>query len=74
MPELVSESRAGLVYSSDAELVTAMDQLVDDPRRRRELGLRGYDAYRHKWTPDAHLKHYFALISQIAATRVGSRC
>jgi glycosyltransferase involved in cell wall biosynthesis len=66
MPELVAEG-GGLVYSSAADLRAAMDQLLEHPVQRRELGLRGYDAYRQKWTPDAHLAQYFALIRQIAA-------
>jgi glycosyltransferase involved in cell wall biosynthesis len=45
MPELIAESGAGLVYSSDADLVAAMDQLRADRLSRRELGLRGYQAY-----------------------------
>ena len=67
MPELVKDSGGGLVYSSEADLVAAMDRLIDDPLHREDLGQRGYAAYREKWTPDAHLTQYFALIRRIAA-------
>jgi glycosyltransferase involved in cell wall biosynthesis len=66
MPELVSEG-GGLVYSTEADLRGAIGHLLEHPIKRRELGLRGYDTYRQKWTPDAHLAQYFALIRQIAA-------
>jgi glycosyltransferase involved in cell wall biosynthesis len=72
IPELVAESGGGLVYSSDAELVAAMDQLLADRPTRRELGVRGYQAYQQKWTPEAHLDRYLALIRQLAAARTAA--
>jgi glycosyltransferase involved in cell wall biosynthesis len=69
MPEIVAESGGGLPYSSEAELVAAMDQLLGDQSRRRELGRRGYEAYRQKWTPEAHLERYLALIRELAVAR-----
>lgn len=73
MPEIIEESRGGFVYNTEAELVAAMDKLVQDPQRRRELGLSGYSAYRKKWTPEPHLDRYFELIFDIAARRNGFR-
>jgi len=72
MPEIVKESCGGFVYSTEEDLVGAMDQLLHDPGRRRELGLNGYNEYRKKWMPEAHLKRYFELISDIAAMRARS--
>jgi glycosyltransferase involved in cell wall biosynthesis len=69
MSELVQDSGAGLLYSSEPELLAAMDRFLDDPQYRRRVGARGYDAYREKWTPDAHVTQYFALIRQLAAGR-----
>jgi glycosyltransferase involved in cell wall biosynthesis len=68
MPELIEESGGGFVYNIEEELVAAMDQLLSDPSNRRELGLRGYQAYKKNWTAEAHLKRYFSLIHEIAAT------
>jgi hypothetical protein len=68
MPELVQDDR-GLIYDTEQELVAAMDHLLGDPSYRRQLGLRGYHAYRRKWTTKAHLKGYFGLIREIAAAR-----
>jgi glycosyltransferase involved in cell wall biosynthesis len=69
MPEIVRESGGGFVCDAEEELVAAMDQLLADPARRDELGRRGYEAYQRNWTAEAHLKRYFALIREIAATR-----
>lgn len=46
--------------------MAAMDQLLDDPARRRELGWRGYQAYQRLCTADAHLPRYLALIRDVA--------
>jgi glycosyltransferase involved in cell wall biosynthesis len=69
MPEFIEESGAGFVYNTDEELVTAMNKLLADPSYQSELGLRGYRAYQRKWTAEAHLERYFALINEIAKTR-----
>jgi glycosyltransferase involved in cell wall biosynthesis len=66
MPELIDESGGGFVYDTDEELLDAMERLMD-PASRRKRGLLGYEAFQRKWTAEAHLKSYFALIDQIAA-------
>jgi glycosyltransferase involved in cell wall biosynthesis len=70
LPEIVTESGGGFVYDAEEELVASMDRLLRDPALRDELGRRGYQAYQHNWTAEAHLRRYFALISDIAATSV----
>jgi glycosyltransferase involved in cell wall biosynthesis len=69
IPALIEQTGGGLAYSTEQELLAAMDRLLTDPSRRRELGLRGYHTYRQNWTAEAHLERYFALIDEIAATR-----
>jgi glycosyltransferase involved in cell wall biosynthesis len=69
IPELIRESSGGCVYGTDGELVAAMDHLVTSPSYRDELGLNGYHTYQQNWTVKAHLERYFALISEIIATR-----
>jgi glycosyltransferase involved in cell wall biosynthesis len=66
MPEIIEESGGGFVYDTQEELVAAMDQLLANPSHRDEMGLRGHQAYQRQWTPEAHLKRYFALIQEIA--------
>jgi glycosyltransferase involved in cell wall biosynthesis len=67
MPEYVEESGGGFIYDTDEELIAAMDWLLADRAQRDELGFRGYKAYSQKWTADAHLKCYLALIHHIGS-------
>lgn len=67
MPEYVEESGGGFIYDTDEELIAAMDWLLADRAHRDELGFRGYKAYSQKWTADAHLKSYLALIHHIGS-------
>ena len=69
MPEIIEESGGGFVYETEAELMSALDQLLRAPSLRHKLGLRGYQAYQQKWRVEAHLRRYFALIGEIAATQ-----
>jgi glycosyltransferase involved in cell wall biosynthesis len=69
MPQVVSESGGGFIYNTEEDLVRAMDKISQDPASRRELGLKGYNAYRENWTPEAHLERYFSLIDKLASTR-----
>lgn len=67
LPELIKKSGGGCIYDTDDELITIMDRLLADPSYRNALGRRGYQAYKQKWTEDAHLKRYFDLIHDISA-------
>ena len=71
LAEVVEESAGGLLYDTDEELLQAMDRLLADPSYRRELGQRGYEAYRQNWTVEAHLRRYLSLIDELAARRSG---
>jgi len=65
-PELVAGSGGGFVYDTAEQLLTIMDQLLENPEQRRERGQRGYQAYRRNWTAEAHLKGYLSLIAELA--------
>jgi glycosyltransferase involved in cell wall biosynthesis len=69
MRELVEESGGGLLYETDAELIGALEQLTANPAHGRALGLRGYEAYRQRWTPDEHVREYLALIHRLGARK-----
>ena len=69
LPEIVGESGAGLVYRDDAGLVTAMERLRNDSSLREQLGAAGQEAWRTRWSEEAHLNRYFALIEEIQARR-----
>jgi len=69
MPEVIEDSGGGFVYDTEEDLVAAMNQLLQNPLRRKELGLHGYQAYQRNWTSEAHLKRYFELIRNIGAMK-----
>jgi glycosyltransferase involved in cell wall biosynthesis len=62
MPEIIAESGGGFVYNSDDELVDALDRILTSPLNRGKMGTSGFQAYREKWTAEAHLKKYFEVI------------
>jgi glycosyltransferase involved in cell wall biosynthesis len=66
MPEIVRQSGGGFVYSSEKELLTAMDRMLASPARRRELALNGYRALERYWTLEDHLESYLKLIRNVS--------
>jgi glycosyltransferase involved in cell wall biosynthesis len=69
LPEIVEQSGGGFVYSDQAGLIAAMENLRLNPSLRRQLGERGHEAYFKYWTPEAHLPQYLGLIERIAARK-----
>ena len=61
-PQLIEESGGGVVYTTDEDLLRALDLLVEDPRVRSRLGARGHAAFREKWTAEVHIRRYLELI------------
>ena len=70
LAELADESGAALAYSSEDELDEALARLAGDPELGAELGARGREAYLERWTPDAHLGRYLALIDELSSMSV----
>jgi glycosyltransferase involved in cell wall biosynthesis len=64
LPELVAESRGGLVFDTPDSLVAALDQIVSDTALRRRLGANGREARHGVWSESAHLDRYFTLIDR----------
>ncbi len=67
--ELVEESGGGLTYGNDRELGEAVSQLATDDSVRAALGARGQKAAQQRWSEEAHLERYFALIAELATAR-----
>ena len=72
LPELVEESGGGLVYHTDAELLSAMQRIAQSPELRRDLGRRGYDAFVTRWSREPHLAQYFDVLRDLARRRFGA--
>jgi glycosyltransferase involved in cell wall biosynthesis len=66
MPEIVADSGGGFIFTTEEELLAAMDQLLSDSSCRDTLGARGYQAYQRDWTPEVHVERYLALIGELA--------
>jgi glycosyltransferase involved in cell wall biosynthesis len=71
LTELIEQSRGGFVYGSDDELEAAMERLRTDPVLRREMGERGYQAYRERWNESRHLETYLRLLEETATRKLG---
>lgn len=69
LAETVRESGGGFLYSSDGELIEAMERLRLDPALRSRAGEIAYRSYLEKWTEEAHLRKYFALIHELQARK-----
>lgn len=65
-PDVIEESGGGFIYNDKEELIRAMETLRTSPQIRKELGEKGYMAYKKYWTEENGLRIYFDLISRIA--------
>jgi len=65
-PDVIEESGGGFIYNNKEELIRAMETLSTSPQIRKELGEKGYTAYKKYWTEENGLRIYFDLISRIA--------
>jgi glycosyltransferase involved in cell wall biosynthesis len=69
LPELIEESGGGSTYSTNEELLEAMERMRLDPALRTELGARGRRAYEERWSEEPHLRSYFEAIEEIRDLR-----
>jgi glycosyltransferase involved in cell wall biosynthesis len=64
--EVAAESRGALLFRDEAGLQAALARLAASPALRTELGERGYRTFEERWSPEAHLRGYLALIEDVA--------
>jgi glycosyltransferase involved in cell wall biosynthesis len=62
--ELVRETGGGIVYESEDELLTALEELQTTPEHREALAARAHEAYLREFTPEPQLARYFELIEE----------
>ncbi len=62
LPELVAESRGGLVFETVDGIVRAIERLSREPVLRHRLGSNGLAARHGVWSESAHLTRYLDLI------------
>jgi glycosyltransferase involved in cell wall biosynthesis len=64
--EVAGESGGALLFRDEAGLRAALARLAASPALRAELGERGYRTFVERWSPEAHLRGYLALIDDVA--------
>jgi len=65
LKEIVEESKGGILYDTEDQLVAAITRLREDPALREELGENGYATYLQKFTTDVHVEQYLDLINRL---------
>lgn len=63
--ELIEGTGAGFVYTTDNELVQAVNSLVDDATLRIELGKKARKCYTALFTTEHHMENYLAHITAV---------
>jgi len=61
--EIVEESQGGVTYSTNTELIQAMESLRLNKELRTQLGTNGYHAYQKLWHENVHIEQYLGLIN-----------
>ena len=69
MKEIVDESKGGLLFRNDDELVRTRQLLLDDSSLRTRLGHCGQEACTRIYSKEAHLARYYELIEQCQVRR-----
>jgi glycosyltransferase involved in cell wall biosynthesis len=70
-PEIINESRGGLLYRSEEELLASVKRLARNFCLRTQLGENGFRMVTNRWSKEAHLKAYFALIRENSLRKFG---
>lgn len=63
--EIIAQMRSGILYTTEAELESALHQLANDPSLRNSLGAAAREGYEKNFTADIHLDGYEDIISRI---------
>jgi glycosyltransferase involved in cell wall biosynthesis len=71
LAEMIADSGGGLLYHTEGQLIEDLSRLVYEPELRKELGENGYRIASTRWTKEAHLDRYFALLRDASVRRFG---
>ena len=72
-PELLEQSRAGLLFSTGAELLAALERLQHEPELRHRFSLAGRRAFDERWTERVVIPRYLDIIRRAARRRRHAR-
>ena len=71
LTEIVTESGGGRLFSSDAELLQAIQAIARSRDERDRLGEQGYEAFVRRWSREAHMRRYYDLLETTARRVLG---
>jgi glycosyltransferase involved in cell wall biosynthesis len=71
LPEVIRESNGGFIYSTDEQLLDALQRIATSPQLRAELGENGYQTFVRSWSREAHLNRYFDYLRTTALRKLG---
>jgi glycosyltransferase involved in cell wall biosynthesis len=66
MPEVVTASGGGLLFTTRADLRAAIERLARDPGEARRLGASARLGFESQWSEEAFLRRYLELIAGLA--------
>lgn len=69
LEEIVSTHGGGLMYRTSAELINAIDRLLNDQELRNKLGREGRVAYETEFAEDSFLRHYLEVVGELLAKK-----
>jgi glycosyltransferase involved in cell wall biosynthesis len=73
LPEPVRASGGGIVFRTDRELRDALDALQSDLALRDDMGRRGHEGWRARWSTEPHLERYYELIESALSAKNDAR-
>jgi glycosyltransferase involved in cell wall biosynthesis len=69
LPALLQETGAGITFTDNSSLGTALNRILDDGAYRHDLGERAFASYQRIFSVEAHLARYFGCIEEIQAKK-----
>jgi glycosyltransferase involved in cell wall biosynthesis len=73
LAEVIQDSGGGLLYSSQAELRSAMSRLQGNREERNALGTAGNQALARYWSEETHVSRYLEIIASLYHKKRGRR-
>lgn len=69
LEEAIERTEGGLLFSTERELLEALETMLADPALARRLGDAGRHAATTIWSEDVHLTRYLGLVDELAGQR-----
>jgi glycosyltransferase involved in cell wall biosynthesis len=67
LPELIEQSRGGLLFTDEASLLDAMERIRTDAALRTQLVDAGRAMWRDEWSDERHVERYLGIVGELQA-------